>query len=385
MNGKIKGMLQAAPLIRKAPAPDPSIWLFSSTDNRHFNYNSRALFLYVLEHCPDINALYVMDDDKARARLSAQYGAGHFIETRSKEGMEKALSAGVWFTSAGLPVYGTHLDEGRLVINLWHGIPLKRIVLQDPSYSRLSRLYFKKVFSDNYTDVVTTSSAVSKVMQESFAVPEKKMRIWGEPRCDLLFQNFDISAYFRVQYPELIDVKKRVLYAPTFRTGRPVRLFPFPDFDRDALEDFLEEKKILLCIRLHLAEADQNPMPESKWVRYLNEDRADDVMSVLQGFDLLVTDYSSIYLDYLLLDRPIIFLPYDLAEYEKEHGFTFPYEEVTPGKKPATQKQFLEALESGLEQDEERESRQRIKRMFHENQYPCSGDICKRVRERIKK
>ena len=67
-------------------------------------------------------------------------------------------------------------------------------------------------------------------------------------------------------------------------------------------------------------------------------------MDYINCFDSLITDYSSIYLDYMLLERPIIFLPYDLQEYESSVGFTMDYMENTPGPKPVNFHNFLTEL-----------------------------------------
>ena len=48
---------------------NPNIWMFSYKDNKAFNYNSKYLFLYVLEHLKQIKPLYVINDDKERAAL----------------------------------------------------------------------------------------------------------------------------------------------------------------------------------------------------------------------------------------------------------------------------------------------------------------------------
>ena len=61
---------------------------------------------------------------------------------------------------------------------------------------------------------------------------------------------------------------------------------------------------------------------------------------VLGIFDLLVTDYSSIYIDYLLTEKPIVFLPYDKEQYLEGRGMNFGYDEVTPGPKPETMRSF---------------------------------------------
>ena len=60
--------------------------------------------------------------------------------------MLRALGAGVWFTSAGLPVYATGLRKGRMIVNLWHGVPLKKIALLDPNLERQPVFTLKRFF-----------------------------------------------------------------------------------------------------------------------------------------------------------------------------------------------------------------------------------------------
>ena len=117
-------------------------------------------------------------------------------------------------------------------------------------------------------------------------------------------------------------------------------------------------------------------------IRFLNEDRVEDIMEVLAMFDLLITDYSSIYIDYLLLERPMLFLPYDREDYLKTRGFNFDYDEVTPGPKPKSYAEFLNSIE-GLLYNEMNyvENRKKIERKFNKIQEPCSEYICRMVKE----
>ena len=82
-----------------------------------------------------------------------------------------------------------------------------------------------------------------------------------------------------------------------------------------------------------------------------NQDKFEDVMELLKYVDVLITDYSSIYIDFLLLDRPIIFLPYDIDEYQQYRGFLYDYAAVTPGPKPKTLDSFLEEMDNALKGD----------------------------------
>lgn len=381
--GKAKNLLFTACLEHFGQIrPDSHIWLFSSTDNSHYNYNSRYLFEYVKENLPEITPLFVINDPELRNSLSSKYGKQYFIETESIQGIRQALSAGVWFTSAGLPAYGTGLHKKRLIINLWHGVPLKKIALLDPNLKKAARIYFKKIFSENYTCILTTSHELIPLMARSFAVSEDKIKVWGQPRNDGLFQKNDCREILGQLFPDLPEYTKTVLYAPTFRDYGQVQLFPFKDFDQKQLEAFLDEKNMLLFIRTHVAEQGSAAPYLGKRIRFLGNEQAEDVTGILNIFDCLITDYSSIYIDYLLTDKPMIFLPYDRQQYLDGRGMNFDYDDVTPGSKPETFNDFLDALSP--KEDFWKSERTRVNRLFNEIQHPCAADICNKVLKMIR-
>lgn len=380
--GKAKNLLFTACLEHFGQIrPDSHIWLFSSTDNSHYNYNSRYLFEYVKENLPEITPLFVINDPELRNSLSSKYGKQYFIETENIQGIRQALSAGVWFTSAGLPAYGTGLHKKRLIINLWHGVPLKKIALLDPNLKKAARIYFKKIFSENYTCILTTSHELIPLMARSFAVSEDKIKVWGQPRNDGLFQKNDCREILGQLFPDLPEYTKTVLYAPTFRDYGQVQLFPFKDFDQKQLEAFLDEKNMLLFIRTHVAEQGSAAPYLGKRIRFLGNEQAEDLTGILNIFDCLITDYSSIYIDYLLTDKPMIFLPYDRQQYLDGRGMNFDYDDVTPGPKPETFNDFLDALSP--KEDFWKSERTRVNRLFNEIQHPCAADICNKVLKMI--
>lgn len=381
--GKAKNLLFTACLEHFGRIhPDCHTWLFSSTDNRHYNYNSRYLFEYVKENLPEITPLFVINDPDLRSSLSTKYGKQYFIETESIQGIRRALSAGVWFTSAGLPAYGTGLYKKRLIINLWHGVPLKKIALLDPNLKKAARIYFKKIFSENYTCILTTSHELIPLMARSFSVSEDRIKVWGQPRNDGMFQKNDRNKILGQLFPDLPEYTQAVLYAPTFRDYGQVQLFPFQDFSLEQMEAFLEERKMLLFIRTHVAEQGSAAPYLGKRIRFLGNHEAEDVTGILNIFDCLITDYSSIYIDYLLTGKPMIFLPYDRQQYLDGRGMNFDYDDVTPGPKPETFAQFLDALSP--EEDLWKPERDRVNRLFNEIQHPCAADICNRVLKMIR-
>ena len=376
--------------------PSPECWVFSSVHNRTFNYNSSYLFLYVKEHCPDIHPYYVMNDDKKRKELEEKYGKGYFIETKSMKGIRKVLSCKVWFTSTAPPLYGVGFRKKYRIINLWHGVPLKTIGMEQGNLSWFTRKYYKYLFADNYEAVVTTSHELVPVMSRSFLVEPERVKVWGQPRNDMLFVRQSACEILEKVYKnekgndEAIQQSDRfILYAPTFRDHAPTKLFPFQEFSVEKLLAFLEENHIFLCIRMHLYDTTgcewlkELDCPGSR-IRFLNEDRVADIMEILNVFDLLITDYSSIYIDYLITEKPVLFLPYDREEYLKDRGLNFDYDKVTPGPKPKTFSQFLNSVYDLLyNHNSYVQLRKETNQFFNEIHASCCDFICEAIRKML--
>ena len=71
--GKLKSLLKAELVKHKVKGkPDPGVWIFSSTDNSHYNYNSRYLFEYVKDNLLEITPYFVINDEKLRRKLGEE-------------------------------------------------------------------------------------------------------------------------------------------------------------------------------------------------------------------------------------------------------------------------------------------------------------------------
>lgn len=365
---------------------DYNTWIFSSSNNEKFNYNSKYLFEYVLNNLPKINPIFIINDDELRSELKKQYGSKYFIETKSNEGIKKVLSAGVWFTSAGLPIYGFNLSKNRIIVNLWHGIPLKKIALMENKLNIITRLYFNIIFSNNYTHILTTSTNLIDIMAKSFNVNKENIKVWGQPRNDKLFIDNDTNFVLNDIYNKLPDYNNIILYAPTFRSSSNTNFFPFKDFNLEEFNEYLDENKLLLFIRCHQSEKSQVNKLVSNRIKLMNSDKVKDINEILNIFDLLITDYSSIYIDFLLTGNPVIFLPYDKDEYLKKRGLNFNYEEVTPGPKPDNLKNFKVNTIRLLNDDNYyKKARNEVKSYFYDIKGLRSPKICNNILDQINK
>ena len=91
-----------------------------------------------------------------------------------------------------------------------------------------------------------------------------------------------------------------------------------------------------------------------------------DIYPFLTFTDFLITDYSSIYFDYLMLNREIIFIPYDFENYTKNRELYFSYETITPGVKYSNFTDFISHL-SSIEKLDYSKERVQLKKLLYDD------------------
>ena len=268
--------------------------------------------------------------------------------------------------------------KSKNIINLWHGIPLKRLSLQVKEIrENKSRKRLQK-----FSSVVVSSTFEQFLMSSCFEMSIDNVWITGTPRNDyLLHPNTELLSSHSYLNNNVI------LYAPTWREyGERSSFFPFKDKDLIELNNFLITQDAYLLIRGHREEMERitgNYGQKSTYSRIVpaHQEIFPDAQKLLAHVDVLVTDYSSIYLDFLLLDKPMIFIPYDLEEYQSYRGFLFDYNSHTPGSKISTQKEFIQNIELSLKNPSlHSEERLRVKNLFHTFQ---NGNSSKRILAKI--
>ncbi|MEJ8542296.1 CDP-glycerol glycerophosphotransferase family protein [Methanothermobacter wolfeii] len=233
--------------------------------------------------------------------------------------------------------HGHHLlirAGNQVFVNLWHGMPLKAMGYTEPAGKPV--LLLQGVDDENYY-MIATSTIMRNALAACFNQDARRIHITGQPRNDKLFRTPE----------EKTEFNGVILYTPTYRdTGTDASIFSLPDYTEEKLQDFLRERGLCFLVKLHPLDRGVR-IPTGDNIRVLEPSA--DIYDVLAGVDVLVTDYSSIYFDFLLLDRPIIFTVPDLEEYRRVRGFVLePFEFWTPGPKVRTFREFLDELERSL-------------------------------------
>lgn len=260
----------------------------------------------------------------------------------SLQAMRDVHSAGmVVLGHSGRDAFLTRRKPGRKVINLWHGVAIKRIEHLMPaekfwSYKAWKRRRLMRVNSRVY-DAMVASSATDRLTNAlAFGLDLDKVYATGLPRFDYLAPGYVFPDYLQADAQRLsasLAGRRMVLYAPTFREAGASALTNLTPDVLAALKSFLQRYNLVLGIRPH--PYDQKALAQicdDQWVLDMSPDIYMEPAIVLRAASALVVDYSSIWVDYLLLKRPIIGLMPDFDDYAtQERGFIFDLAAIFPG------------------------------------------------------
>lgn len=238
-----------------------------------------------------------------------------------------------------LPVSGHHR-----IIQLWHaGSGFKSI-----GYSRFGNYGSPRLTNSHreYTYAIAGSDYLRHVYAEAFGIEETAVIPTGLPRIDQFLDDSRLDVVRDEVYrafPQAVG-KKIALFAPTFR-GRGVAdaRYDYSAFDFARLHRALGDDSVLL-IRQHHFIQDPAPIPAEVSDRILDATAYPDSNDLLRMTDILITDYSSIFYEYSLLGRPMIFFAPDLEAYSATRGMHRDYEETAPGTVARTFEELIDAL-----------------------------------------
>lgn len=227
--------------------------------------------------------------------------------------------AKVLVIDAASPSAYLNLSRNTCLIHCWHacgvykkiGFEAKRRAYDGASEEKRIRRIHRGI-----AWFVCTSEAAGQILANAFRLPLERMLVFGSPRLDAILlraTSFPVPSVYTV------------LYAPTYRTHaggiRYHRPLPNANTLREALVSRFGEN-VCLAFRRHPTA----PLPDNLrgW-----EDWSDlPQQEALQRTSVLITDYSSVFFDFLPFKRPVIFYVPDFDEYQRhERGLYFsPYD-----------------------------------------------------------
>ncbi len=236
----------------------------------------------------------------------------------------------------------------RKIINLWHGVAIKRIenlMLDIPTQKQ-------KQLNNNaklYDMLIASSEEDKKTNTKAFGVDESKVKITGLPRYEILKNDYQLGKLLEKESQNIEAIKagrKLILFAPTFRESNISAIEQISSDEWKKLQLFLKESNLLFGIRPHPYDIKHLPnfISSSEEFALFESSEFSEANIVLKHSDILVVDFTSIWIDYLLLERPIIGFAKDYKYYlEEERGFVYDFNIIFPTS-------FVDSIECLIEE-----------------------------------
>lgn len=321
---KVRALIEDPPQIRKNTV------VFTSTED--FSDNPRALYEYMIDHGYnrkyEITWLFEFEEnyrdlETPNVRSVKMYNSRH---QRTAESYEAILSAEYVFFSHNVN-WVKNFRPGQTFIELWHGCGYKG---RQPGEQRVIQFDW----------CTTTGPKYAKELTTHYLCSEDKLLPLGYARNDWFRTNRTRAAEYAEQLKEGAHADRLIIWMPTFRRSRVARIstetsvgdtgLPLIDTAADlaGLDSYCREKGVVLAVKSHVLEADSEDIYRGLTnIIHIDNSilKAENVnlYELLAKTDALLTDYSSVAIDYLLLDKPMGFMLSDFDEYDKVRGWCY--------------------------------------------------------------
>lgn len=264
-----------------------------------------------------------IDKSSAKALLSSVADAIRFFTV---DAYHLATSKYIFLNDNFMPMAKLNFRTEVVITQLWHAEGVfKKFGLHIEQPQEIRAL--ERACNSKLSYVVCSSEEVADIYAEAFDVTRDKVLPLGAPRTDKFYKKINekrLRDDFDRQYPECKG-KKLVLYAPTFRENASDDAAILNSFDISAFNERFPDSKLLIRLhpQVHTADAELSGA--------VNLSEYGDVQRLMRIADVLITDYSSICMDFALLDKPVYFYAFDLEKYNADRSFYFDYESYVPG------------------------------------------------------
>jgi len=357
--------------------------VFESFLGKQYSDNPRAIYEYLHTNYPQYNLVWSVDKTfvKKFDELNIPY-----IKRFSIKWMYCMNRASYWVSNSRLPLW-IHKPPNTIYIQTWHGTPLKRlgVDIKEVQMPGTNTEQYKRNFTTEakkWDYLLSANEYSTNIFEQAFQYDNKIIET-GYPRNDYLINyntDFEIK---RIKNKLGIPIDKKVLlYAPTWRDnqyyGRGRYRFDI-NLDLEKMRNQLSDDYIVL-LRMHYLIAENIDTSRFESFAY-DVSYHDDIRELYLIADMLITDYSSVFFDFAILKRPILFYVYDINDYrDNVRGFYFDFEAKAPGPLVKTTKELIENIKR---YNNHKEPTDNFKEFYSKYCYLEDGNATQRVVESI--
>jgi len=330
---------------------EDDIILFEVFMGRNYSDSEKAVYQYLLSKNANYKYIWAFKNPENYSYL--QSNSTIVVKYGSKEHYKYYSKAKYWISNSRINE-AIIKKKKQVYIQTWHGTPLKKLgydikIVGGNAMNTIHDIR-KKYSSDSkrYDYMISPSSFCTEKFMSAFNLKNKKIiEEIGYPRNDFLinYKKRDINI---IKKKLNINIKKKViLYAPTWRDNQHMSGIGYtytPPLSFDKLREKFGKDYIIL-FRAHYFVANEFDFKKYKNFVY-DVSKYDDVNELYIISDVLITDYSSVFFDYSILKKPIIFYMYDLENYQnKLRDFYIKLDEL-PGKIVEKEESLITEIEN---------------------------------------
>lgn len=334
-----------------------------------FSDNSLELYNYIKKTKKDYLLVWIYLDRKKKVPKNIH---GNEFYCHTFKGIFHIFTS-KYIVNTGLFLADICNFKKHILLQVWHGMPLKTLGFNEKGIPLRALKQYQYIGKYGYFFV---SSDIFKLsMISCFLMLPTKVYITGQPKTDCVLRNRNIK-----KISTLLDLKqfdKVIIYAPTYKEGKRnnrkdidkefINIFYLDDYNKEQFHRFLIKYNILFIIKPHpfdepFYENYKKTITDNHIRIFFDRDMKDNDLYFYDFFkisDLMITDFSSIAIDYLILKKPIIFLDSLSNEYQKNRGFILEdnYSLLMPGKKVTSFQNLLHEITDSLTIDTYKEKR----------------------------
>ncbi len=365
-------------------------WVFASDYGNQCREGSKYLLEYMLREHSDYHCTFVTRNPVVRENLSKK-GIPCVMNFSWKGVCSIARAEAVFFTQYCDDIYFAYRKPHRKYYFLVHGMPYKRAFNAVPDafkqkYARkvsafrklgaAFRQWLVLAFTMDDVKMVSCCSEFNQRYMPDFFGTNKSYPILGMPRNDALFQDWRMNEEPWID----TDGKFVVTYMPTHRAYGKGKVTPTPFIHRPDIQQWMADNQVVFVMKNHPNMVSAlSDVQENSVIRDISRLSIDPQVAIWHS-DVLVTDYSSVWMDYLLLDRPILFYYYDNYE-EEDEGLLFSLKDDCPGHECCTEEELFDLIRRCRENPEAMRPRPDQIRKYHKYR---DGLSCQRHFEAVR-
>ena len=351
------------------------VWIFGAQFGQKYVQNSKYLFEYVLTQGE--NAYWVTKSIDLFNELKKR-GMPVLYQFSLKAVIFIAISEYVVVSTSKDDVYYNFKRKNKKFVNLFHGMPMKKIIYDRKSVEQSKIIkFFNNFFISNYrwedcSLIISTSPFFSEILKRCFRC--SNVHVLGQARTDVFYTWNKEAIKKKLGFKE---DEFLILYMPTHRAYGKGKINPSIFQNNAVAIDYFRENNIKIIWKFHINMINKHEKRKIQNDVFVDLTESNiDAQELLFISDILITDYSSCFIDYQLLNRPIIFYLYD-NYVEDDNEVNFRPDEYSIGEISKNENELLMSIKKCKNMIDPKNDIS----LFHTY---CDGNSCKRIYNYLK-